>query len=103
MVALLRSPITVVWVALVALTGMSLWLGTDHGFNSVELASVVVLVVAFIKVRLVGMYFMELRDAPIALRALFEGWCIVVCIAVVTMFIVLHASSPSAAAALSVL
>lgn len=35
------------------------------------------LVVALVKVRLVGLYFMELRSAPVALRGLFEGWIVV--------------------------
>jgi hypothetical protein len=37
------------------------------------------MLVAFIKVRFVGLYFMELRDAPHVLRGLFEGYCLVVC------------------------
>jgi cytochrome c oxidase subunit IV len=36
---------------------------------------VVVLGIASIKVRLVGLDFMELRSAPIPLRAAFEGYC----------------------------
>lgn len=29
------------------------------------------------KIRLVGLYFMELREAPLALRGVFEGYCVV--------------------------
>jgi hypothetical protein len=36
----------------------------------------VVLGVAVIKVRFVGLDFMELRNAPVLLRAAFEGYCV---------------------------
>jgi hypothetical protein len=38
---------------------------------------VIVLAIAAIKVRLVGLDFMELRHAPIPLRAVFECYCVV--------------------------
>jgi hypothetical protein len=37
---------------------------------------VALIAVAFVKVRLVGLYFMELRAAPLALRVVFEGWVV---------------------------
>jgi hypothetical protein len=40
--------------------------------------STVVIAVAFIKVRFVGLDFMELRRAPFALRLVFELWLIVI-------------------------
>ena len=86
---LLRSPITLVWFFLVAATGVSWYLGTDHAVDNEQAASAAVLVVAFVKVRFVGMYFMELRHAPIPLRALYEIWCLVVCSVVVGMFLFL--------------
>ncbi len=77
---LLRSSATVVWLFLVAATVVSWALGTDHGFvDDSTAASVIVLVVAFVKVRFVGLYFMELKDAPLPLRALLEVWCLAVC------------------------
>jgi hypothetical protein len=85
---LLRSPITIVWVVLIAATICSLLLGTDDVVTPVKLASVLVLVIAFIKVRFVGLYFMELRDAPVPLRLIFEGYCVVVCAALIVMFLV---------------
>ena len=89
MAVLLRSPITAIWGLLIAMTLVSWWMGTDHGVEDAQTASVLVLLVAFFKVRFVGLYFMELRHAPIPLRALFEGWCAAVCTAVVVMFLVL--------------
>lgn len=84
---LLRNVISVVWLGLIAMTLLSWWLGTDHGIKDVQAASVLVLLVAFAKVRFVGMYFMELRHAPTPLRLLFEGWCGVVCTAIVVMYL----------------
>lgn len=84
---LLRTAATPVWGALVLATALSWWLGTDHGLSAAT-ATVVVLIVAFVKVRFVGLYFMELRHAPLSLRALFEGWCLVVCAVVVGMYLV---------------
>ncbi|MFJ9390505.1 cytochrome C oxidase subunit IV family protein [Nocardioides sp. NPDC101246] len=77
---LLRSSASAVWLFLVIATVVSWALGTDHGFvDSVRTASLIVLVVAFVKVRFVGLYFMELKDAPLPLRVLIEVYCLVVC------------------------
>ena len=79
MALLLRNRISVVWLVLVGATFLSWWAGTDHGFDDAETASLLVLFVAFIKVRFVGMYFMELRHAPIPLKLAFEAWALVAC------------------------
>ena len=42
------------------------------------MVAIVVLAIAAIKVRLVGLDFMELRHAPIPLRVLFEVYCFAV-------------------------
>jgi hypothetical protein len=70
----------VVWALLTAATCLSWWLGAGgHPAHVTETGvSVAVLVVAFVKIRLVGLYFMELKDAPLALRAIFEGYVVVV-------------------------
>jgi len=86
---LLRNIITAVWGALIAATLVSWWLGTEHGVSDVQTASVLILLVAFVKVRFVGLYFMELRHAPIPLRLLFEGWCAVVSSTVIVMYLAL--------------
>jgi len=90
LVPLLRTRATGVWLVLILATLTSWRLGTDHGFGSHSghsVASSVIVLVAFVKVRLVGLYFMELREAPIALRGLFEGYCLVVCALVLTMYL----------------
>lgn len=64
------------WLLLVAATILSWVLGAEHGTGS--LVAVVVLAIAALKVRLVGLDFMELRHAPVALRAVFEFYCFAV-------------------------
>ena len=52
----------------------SAWIGTA------------VLLVAFFKARMVLMIFMEVRDAPAALRWSCEAWVIVACAAVIITY-----------------
>ena len=73
---LLRSRAGLTWLLLVAATVVSWAVGAEHGTGS--LVAVLVLGIASIKVRLVGLDFMELRHAPIALRAMFEAYCCVI-------------------------
>jgi hypothetical protein len=85
--SLLRQPASIVWLGLVLITCVSWWLGTGHGTTDHKLAAIVLMVVAFTKVRFVGMYFMELRGAPLALRAIFQLWCVVVCCIVLGLYL----------------
>ena len=74
----MRTPASVAWVVLVTLTCVSWALGAWHGsMGGRVLVSLIIIAVAVFKVRLVGLYFMELRDAPWVLRGIFEGYCIV--------------------------
>ena len=41
--------------------------------------------IAMFKVRLIGIHFMDVRVAPRALRALFEGYVLAVFVALVTL------------------
>lgn len=78
--ALLRTRVVVVWLLLVAATALSWSLGGAEGGGSHgdRLPGVVILLVASFKIRLVGLYFMELREAPHALRGAFEVYCVLV-------------------------
>ena len=70
---------TVAWLILVVATGVGWWLGqTPQG---VALATAGVIIVAFIKVWIVGFQFMELRHAPRWLRHAFDAWIIIVSVA----------------------
>jgi len=79
MKTLVRTNASVAWFILTALTVVSWSLGTQHGLgagNHVP-ASLAIVAVAIFKIRLVGLYFMELKEAPLALRGIFEGYCVV--------------------------
>lgn len=74
MLSLIPVRARVSWLILVAATCASWALGAEHGTGSVVV--VAVLGIAAVKVRLVGLDFMELRHAPIPLRAVFEIYCV---------------------------
>lgn len=74
---LLRDRITVVWLVLIVATLASWTLGVGHGLPH-RYAAIGIMVIALIKVHFIGRYFMELRHAPTALMALFEGWVVLV-------------------------
>lgn len=83
-----RNPINLVWVALVVTTLVSWWLGADHTSADLrELATAGVIVLAFVKVQLVGTYFMEVRHAPRVLQLLFSAWCVAVGGGLVLMYL----------------
>ena len=85
---LLRGPFMVVWFILIAATLLLWYLGAEHGVQDAHLATVLILIVAFIKWRFVGLYFMELRDAPVPLRLMFEAHCVIVCAVVQGVYLV---------------
>ncbi len=87
--ALLGTPVTVVWLVLVAATVLSWSLGAEHSLHGGGRigVSVLIIAVALFKVRLVGLWFMELRGAPRLLRLLFEGYCAVVAIALIAAYL----------------
>ncbi len=74
---LIATRASAAWLALVGLTVTQWAIGTHDGVSGPYHvpASVVIFFVAVFKVRLVGLYFMELREAPMALRAGFEIYC----------------------------
>jgi hypothetical protein len=73
--SLFRARSTVVWIVLLVATIVSWAVGSEHGTGST--IAVVVLGVAVFKVRYVGLDFMELRQAPLLLRGVFECYCVV--------------------------
>ncbi len=83
-----RTPATGIWLVLILATTTSWVLGTEHAITNHTFASVVILIIAFVKVRLVGLYFMELRDAPTILRGLFEAYCLIVGAVVIGVFLI---------------
>lgn len=87
---LLRTRTSLVWIALILATLLTWSLGGSHhtpgtGSGS-ALAGFSILLIAFVKIRFIGMYFMELRHAPVILRVAFEAYCIVTCSVLVVIF-----------------
>jgi hypothetical protein len=76
----------VVWLVLVAATIVSWTVGVNHGIDY-RLSTTLVLLVTFVKVNLVGMNFMELREAVLLLRAIFNAFCIVVGAGLIGMYL----------------
>jgi Prokaryotic Cytochrome C oxidase subunit IV len=73
-----RSPLTIVWALLTAVTVVS-WLtardgGAAHHVNAT--VTVVVLLIAALKAQLVIWHFMEVRHAPAWLKATTSGWVV---------------------------
>ena len=64
------------WLVLLVATGITWYLGEVGAAGTA--AIVTMLVIAFVKGRLVILDFMELRGAPLMWRALLEGWLILV-------------------------
>jgi hypothetical protein len=78
---LLRTRTTAAWLLLTVATVLSWTLGTHHGL------AIAILVISFVKIRFVGLYFMELRGAPPALRAVFETYCLAVLLTLSVMYL----------------
>ena len=81
------SAVTPVWVLLMIATAASWSLAAHHEIGSHRVVTVAVLVVAFAKVGLIGLYFMELRHAPPLLRNIFHAWYLAVCSLVVGIYL----------------
>jgi caa(3)-type oxidase subunit IV len=80
--------VTLVWLALLALTFASFVVGVEQGAGVASAAAVVIIGVALFKVRLIGIHFMDLRVAPRPLRLIFEGYVLVVFIVLVVIDLV---------------
>lgn len=70
--------VTLVWVLLLALTFGSFLVGVEQGAGFASVGAAIVVGIAMLKVRLIGLHFMDVRAAPRVLRALFEGYVLAV-------------------------
>jgi hypothetical protein len=80
-----------VWVGLMGATLASWWLGIDEGGavgDGASVATLAVIVVAFVKIRFIGSYFMELRHAPLWLRVVLDAYVVVVCSTLAVIYLV---------------
>ena len=80
--------VTLVWLLLLALTFGSFLIGVEQGAGFASVAAAIIVGIALFKVRLIGIHFMDLRAAPRALRALFEGYVLAVFVVLVAIDIV---------------
>lgn len=76
MTAFFRNPAHRAWGVLMIATGITWWLGETGAAGTA--AIVAMLLIAFVKGRLVILDFMELRHAPLMWRLLLEGWMLLV-------------------------
>ena len=83
----LRKPVSIVWAALMLATYASTWLLSKNSVTP-EVATVAIMVIAAVKVRVVMGHFMEVRRAPLALRFVCDGWLLAVTALIVTVYLV---------------
>ena len=83
---LIKQRITAIWLVLVLATGLS-WVAAHSWGASLGARgeTAFVLIVAFFKVRLIMLDFMELREAPLPFRLFVELWAVIVCTALIAM------------------
>ncbi len=87
--SLLGRIVTRIWLLLAALTALSWWLGLDTPSTAAvapRWLAAGLLILAFFKVRLVILYFMEIRSAPRPIRLVFEAWVIGVCASLIAIY-----------------
>ncbi|WP_295684248.1 cytochrome C oxidase subunit IV family protein [uncultured Nevskia sp.] len=87
MKALLLSRVTAVWALLIIATTLSWQLGHGAGFDDARQAGAAILVVTFIKVRLVMRDFMEIRHAPRWMRLIGDAWIVLITVLLVGLFL----------------
>ena len=84
---LVRKPISIVWAALMLATCASTWLLSKNSVTP-EVATLAIMLIAAVKVRLVIRYFMEVRLAPLALRLICDTWLLAVTALIMTVYLV---------------
>lgn len=79
-----------VWLILAALTLAYLWI--DHSVDGTLKASAVVtasvIVIALVKVRIIFREFMEVRNAPVLLCRLTDGWVVLIGVSLLSCYFI---------------
>lgn len=84
---MLRHRLTLFWILLVTATVVSIeFVRGLFGALDEHAVGAAVLLIAFIKVRIVGTEFMELRRAPWGARVAFDAWVVVLAIALIVLY-----------------
>ena len=91
MINLLLKPVSAAWLILMLATSLSWWLGSNDVLSSNQISeyrllSSGLIIIAFIKVRIVIRYFMEVREAPMALKLVCDAWVVLVCGAIIYLY-----------------
>lgn len=91
MMNLLLKPVSAAWLLLMFATCLSWWLGQGQSLSSdlnsdYRTVSSGLILIAFIKVRIVIRYFMEVREAPLALKLVCDGWLVSVCGGIIYLY-----------------
>lgn len=76
MTSLIRNPLTIVWALLTTVTVASSLIAIDGGAShqiNTTVTTIVLLIAAF-KAHIVIRHFMEVRHAPVWLKATTSGW-----------------------------
>jgi hypothetical protein len=85
-----RRGVTIAWIVLCALTAGSWWLSPARSATppvaSLPITAAVI-VLGFVKCRLVIRYFMEVKTAPRWLRLATDGWLAVLWVAVLVIYL----------------
>ncbi|MCY4428581.1 MAG: cytochrome C oxidase subunit IV family protein [Halieaceae bacterium] len=85
---LIKTRETVVWLTLMALTIAS-WIVAVNDklmLDNADYKGIGLIVVALFKVRLIILYFMEVRDSSAQLRYSCEGWALVSCLLLIGLY-----------------
>ncbi|WP_422746079.1 cytochrome C oxidase subunit IV family protein [Mycobacterium sp. WMMD1722] len=82
--------ITFVWLFLAAITVASWWLAPGHAAGAAQPSvpiTVTVVLLGFVKGRMILRYFMEVRSAPRWLRLATDGWLTALWAAVLAIYL----------------
>ncbi len=79
-----RARLFTAWLVLV-FAALCSW-ESARNWGDRRLAATLVLAIAFVKARIVGLEFMELRLAPLALRLIFEAWTVIACALLIGLY-----------------
>lgn len=86
----MRQRVSLLWLVMLLMTLASWSLGIEEVSRpaAASMFGTLVLSIAYIKVRFIGLDFMELRDSPIALRLMFEIYAAAVMLLVIVLYLV---------------
>jgi len=88
MSALIRSRTTVIWLLLVVATALSWGMRQGVGVFDVQIVSVAIIIVTFVKARFVIFEFMEIRGAPTWMHRVGDGWIMLITALLITRLLI---------------